>query len=253
MTYPKGTVDRFGTARHIINTAAGDQGGITDQTALYTEASATPDHGKAKVKMTLEAYEAIAETIANVQMMPPKPEPVGVPTLLTVPARHLQCGDHLWGYSIYAWQKLENGDYKWDMVEPYTTKSFSLIVEEKKLDELSFPITKRGDAHSTSARNKALGLPEDLHQTVYRDTRPEPVAVYPVGTRIEDVRHFDRSQHILFACPEHPHSAWSSKDPRSSSIFPQSDKTQDCTIARRCKVSIYDYVVTHDYKPTRNG
>jgi hypothetical protein len=135
------------------------------------------------------------------------------------------------------------------LVWPHTTHSAILTVLEKDLDSLSFPLTKRGDDYSPNARNAALGLP--LVTPVVTFKKPEPVAVYPVGTRIGDIKHFDRSQHVLFKCPNHLRSAWSSKDPRSSSVFPQTDGTVDC--GPGCLVSIYDYVTTHEYKPTRNG
>jgi hypothetical protein len=168
--------------------------------------------------------------------------------ILTVPARHLTPGDHTHGYVVSQMQRVAGHHREFTFVVPYTTHFMKVRVFEKDLDAISFPLTKRGDAHDPNPRNIALGLPP-APEKVY--VAPEPVAVYPVGTRIGDLKHFDRSQHVLFKCPDHPDSAWSSKDPRSSSVFPQTDKTRDC--GPGCLVSIYDYVTTHEYKPTRNG
>lgn len=168
--------------------------------------------------------------------------------LITVPALLLQPGDHVYGYVVSQFKLREDGAYEFKFVVPFTVHSMNVIVLEKDLKDVSFPLTKRGDDHSPNTRNEILGLPP-VPPKVY--VAPEPIAIYPVGTELANVNHFDRSMKILFACPKHPESAWLSKDPFSSSIFPQSDSTVDC--GPKCDVSIWKYVVTHEYKPTRNS
>lgn len=80
----------------------------------------------------------------------------------------------------------------------------------------------------------------------------EPIATYPVGTKIKDVRHFDRSTKVVFSCPDHLENKWASKDPNCSSWFPATREMSlggDCS----CKVEVGDMVVTETYQPTRNG
>ena len=167
--------------------------------------------------------------------------------LLTVPARHLTAGDSTHGFSVSHSQSFPDGSREFRFVVPYTTHSITVLVAAKDLDGVSFPLTKRGDAHSPSERNKALGLPEDLHRPVY--TQPEPIAVYPAGTKIGDVKHFDRSQHIHFRCPLHPEARYSSKDPFVSSWF-SAPFPED---HEGCSAGVGDYIVTSEYLPTRNG
>lgn len=174
-------------------------------------------------------------------------------TILTVTARHLQPGDHTMGMVVSSLSNYPDGSKEFKLVVPFTVHTMLVSVKEKDLDAVKFDLTKRGDTHNTAPRNKALGLPLELHQTVYKQTHVEPVATYPVGTKVQDIKHFDRSMKVAFACPAHPKSAWVSKDPYSSSHFPQSDETVDCTGHRQCKIPVGDYVVTHEYKPTRNG
>lgn len=71
------------------------------------------------------------------------------------------------------------------------------------------------------------------------------IPVYPVGTRIGDVKHFDRGMKVAFHCPKHPKNVFSSKDPFSSSWFGEGVPICDCNTR--------DYVVFSEYKPTRNG
>ncbi len=172
--------------------------------------------------------------------------------LLTTTARHLTPGDATAGFTVSQSRNFPDGTREFKFVVPYTVHSMTVTVREEHLDAVTFPLTARGDAHSPSARNLVLGLPEDLHKPVY--TRPEPVAVYPVGTLVKDIKGFDRSIKVAFACPEHPTSAWVSKDPYSSSHFAQNSKmAADCTHTRQCKINVGDYVLTHEYLPTRNG
>lgn len=67
----------------------------------------------------------------------------------------------------------------------------------------------------------------------------------PAGSRVADVRHFDRSQKLKFRCPNCPGSVWVSKDPYASSWFPASNETVDCP--RDCETRLVDYLVVDDY------
>lgn len=164
--------------------------------------------------------------------------------ILTVPARHLKTGDHFNGMTVSSWQRIET-THTWKLVVPFTTHSMTLTVEEKDLDAISFPLTKRGDDYSPNARNAALGLPP-VPPKPY--VAPEPIAVYRAGAKVGDVRHFDRGQHIKFRCPLHPEARYSSKDPYVSSWFsaPEVDHMH-------CSATTDDYILTADYLPTRNG
>ena len=172
--------------------------------------------------------------------------------ILTVPARHLQPGDHTGGFVVSTKTAFPDGTLEFKFVVPFTSAYTTVLVQERHLDGVLFPLTKRGDDYSPNARNAALGLPP-VPPKVY--VKPEPVHTYPAGTKVKDIKHFDRSQHLLFACPEHPTSAWSSKDPYVSSWFSQlgDDVMVDCRQARHCMIPLDDYVLTLDYLPTRNG
>lgn len=171
--------------------------------------------------------------------------------ILTVPARHLQCGDKVWGFTISSMQNIFGIDGKevirkeWVFVVPYTTHTMKVVVEAKDFDHTMFPLTDRGDRHSASARNKALGLPLDLHQHVYKETKVEPIAHYAAGSRLDDVIHFDRGQKVGIKCPDHPgNGTFWSKDPRFSSWFGEGNP---------CNCSLSKYILAADYNPTRNG
>lgn len=45
------------------------------------------------------------------------------------------------------------------------------------------------------------------------------VTEYPAGTKLKDIKDFDRSTHVMFNCPNHSESKYMSKDPFCSSIF----------------------------------
>lgn len=166
--------------------------------------------------------------------------------ILTVPARHLQCGDHFNGMVVSQWQRIE-GRYQWTLAVPYTTHIMKLEVREEDLDSVSFPITKRGDDYSPNARNAALGLPLVAPKPY---VAPEPIAVYRAGTKMSDVKHFDRGQHVQFRCPLHPETRYSSKDPYVSSWF-HDPAVGECP--PECPSRADDMIVTVDYLPTRNG
>lgn len=169
----------------------------------------------------------------------------------TIPARHIVTGDQFWGCVVSQTRNYPDGSRELKLVLPYTTHKQLISIREQDLDAVTYPVTTRGDEHAPSSRNILLGLP--VVPPAPR-VEPTPVAVYPVGTLVKTVLNFDRSMKIAFACPNHPQSAWMSKDPYSSSHFPQSSKTAvDCTSILRCKINVGDYVVTHEYKPTRNG
>ncbi len=167
----------------------------------------------------------------------------------TIPARLITPGDHFWGYVVSQTRNVWDGSREFKLVMPITTHSQMITIREQDLDFVTYPVTKRGDDYSPNARNAALGLPPVPLQ-VY--VKPDAIASYPVGTKVKDIKHFDRSMKVAFVCPDHPASAWVSKDPFSSSIFPQfSDGFDDCQPG--CKIALGDYVVTHEYLPTRNG
>lgn len=164
--------------------------------------------------------------------------------LLTVPARYLETGDHTAGFTIYQMHNFPDGSKEIGFLVPGTTHKMTGLIDAKDLDAVLFPLTKRGDAHRPSARNLALGLPEDLHRPVYNHTPPEPIAVYPAGTRVGDIKHFDRGMKVSFHCPKHPQNHFYSKDPFVSSWFGE---------GAACSCPTSEYVVSSDYLPTRNG
>jgi len=47
--------------------------------------------------------------------------------------------------------------------------------------------------------------------------------IYPKGTNISEIRHFDRSTKVTFACSEHMEIHYRSKDPFSSNWFPANE------------------------------
>ena len=163
---------------------------------------------------------------------------------LMVPARLITSGDHFWGMSVPQTRNMVGGDKMITMIIPRTAHGQTLIVEADALDEIYYPVTKRGDSHSPAARNIALGVPVEKDAPAPY-VAPEPVAVYPVGTRIGDVEHFDRGMKVAFHCPRHPTNVFYSKDPFSSRWFGEGDLI--------CECNTRDYVTTHEYKPTRNG
>ncbi|UKH48323.1 hypothetical protein SEA_LILMAC1015_37 [Arthrobacter phage Lilmac1015] len=84
-----------------------------------------------------------------------------------------------------------------------------------------------------------------------RNINPDPIAVYPAGTRIDSIRIYDRSTKVAFTCSEHPGGpVWVSKDPRISSWFvrtAEDESKHDCG----CKTN--KMVTASEYAPTRNG
>lgn len=168
--------------------------------------------------------------------------------ILTVPARLLETGDHTAGFTIYQMHNFPDGSKEIGFLVPGTTHKMTGLIDAKDLDAVLFPLTKRGDAHRPSARNLALGLPEDLHRPGYNHTPPEPIAVYPAGTRVGDIKHFDRGMKVVFECPLH-HVRYYSKDPYVSNWFGGGHATADLP----CEVQTGDYLVAEDYLPTRNG
>lgn len=168
--------------------------------------------------------------------------------ILTVPARHLQPGDHTAGFVVSSQSNFPDGSREYKFVVPSTSAYITVLVQERHLDSVSFPLTKRGDDYSPNARNAALGLPP-VPPKVY--VAPEPVAVYPVGTRVADIHHFDRSMHLQFQCPRHGECSgriYSSKDPYVSSWFSQGDYSPS-----DCATPTNEYVLVAEYRPTRNG
>lgn len=166
--------------------------------------------------------------------------------ILTVPARHLTTGDHFNGMTVMSIDRFRDRHHSIKFVIPHTTHTMTVIVMEKDLDAVSFPLTKRGDDYSPSRRNAALGLPP-APEKVY--AAPEHIAVYPAGTKVGDVKHFDRGQHIHFRCPLHPEAKYSSKDPFVSSWFAAAFHEPH----EGCSAGVGDYIVTSEYLPTRNG
>lgn len=166
--------------------------------------------------------------------------------ILTVPARYLRAGDHTLGFAVSSTQEHEDGSREFRFVVPYKAHSMMVRVEEKDLDGVTFPLTMRGDDYSPNARNELLGLPP-VPPKVY--VAPEPIAIYPAGTRISAVDHYDRSMKVSFHCPDHPNNVFMSKDPYVSHWFLLSgDWCPD-----GCVAQVGDHIVHEDYKPTRNG
>jgi hypothetical protein len=85
----------------------------------------------------------------------------------------------------------------------------------------------------------------------------EPIAVYPAGTPIKDVQHFDRGTKVIIRCKEHPQWLYASKDPYVSNWFPADRVTADaeCRGTVDCIHTLNSgtYEVAVDYKPTRDG
>lgn len=165
---------------------------------------------------------------------------------LQIPALLITCGDHINGHSVMTIQTDQEGTRTFTLVVPYTTHTYKVAVLFKDLEAVSFPVTKRGDSYSPNTRNAALGLPLEAPKPY---VEPEPIAVYQAGTKMSDVRHFDRSVHVQFRCPLHPESRYSSKDPYVSSWF--AGQGMECP--PECTARADDMIVTADYLPTRNG
>jgi len=163
--------------------------------------------------------------------------------IITIPARHITAGDHFWGWVVFSLKNLPDGGREFNLCIPRTTTTQTITVKADQLDSVSYPVSQRGDSHAPNRRNELLGLPRE-EPPVY--VEPEPIAVYPAGTKIGAVRHWDRGQKVVFHCPTHPHKTYMSKDPYFSNWF-------SSTPGEGCQCSIHEYVVSIDYKPTRNG
>jgi hypothetical protein len=163
---------------------------------------------------------------------------------ITIPARHITAGDHFWGWVVFSLRNLPDGSREFHIIVPYTAISQTLTVKADQLDNVTYPVTKRGDTHSPNRRNEALGLPLE-EPPVY--VEPKPIAHYPKGTPIGEVHHFDRGQKVSIECKNHPGKVYWSKDPYTSSWFSNPDGVAEC----RCSTN--DYLVAADYNPTRNG
>lgn len=161
---------------------------------------------------------------------------------LQIPAHLITCGDYINGHVVSMIQTDPEGAREFRLVVPHTTHSYKLKILFKDLQAVSFPVSQRGDSYSPNTRNAALGLPLEA-PTEY--VAPEPIAVYPVGTRVADVKEFDRSMKIEFHCSTHPKNVWVSKDPFASNWFKSAGEWCNCSPA--------DMIVHSEYKPTRNG
>jgi hypothetical protein len=51
--------------------------------------------------------------------------------------------------------------------------------------------------------------------------------LYPIGTNISDITHFDRGIKVYFGCKEHPQYEYMSKEPCVSQWFPANEATQN--------------------------
>lgn len=167
--------------------------------------------------------------------------------IVNIPARHIRAGDHFNGFVVHTTRNMVDGSRRFHMVIPLTNHTMSIQVDEHALDAISFPVDKRGDDHDPNPRNALLGLPPVVREPY---VAPEPIAVYPVGTLVRNVREFDRGQKVVFACPQHL-EVFASKDPYSSSWFPATAASKQCP--RDCEIGTGDHVLTEEYKPTRNG
>ena len=166
-------------------------------------------------------------------------------TEIQIPARYIVAGDFIGGLIVSSIRNLPEGDREFKLVTPGTTHVAVVRVEEKDLRGILFPVTKRGDDYNPNPRNALLGLP--LSRPV-QHPEPAPIAVYPAGTRVGNVRDFDRSMKVLFHCPDHPGVVYMSKDPFVSTWF-----VVEASGACDCHRPTGDYIVHEDYKPTRNG
>lgn len=75
---------------------------------------------------------------------------------------------------------------------------------------------------------------------------------YDKGTRLGDVPEFDRSIHVKFYCPAHPHTVWTSKDPERSRWFTATDSPtphEFCWHDQKCRFPLSDYILADDYTP----
>lgn len=165
---------------------------------------------------------------------------------LLIPAHLITCGDVINNHVVTRIQTDREGDREYVLVVPYTTHTYTLKVAFKDLEAVSFPVSKRGDSYSPNTRNAALGLPL-VAPAPY--VAPEPIARYAVGTKMSEVRHFDRSMHIVFKCPNHG-TEYSSKDPYCSSWF-RDPMAGECP--PECGTRADDMIVSREYLPTRNG
>lgn len=68
--------------------------------------------------------------------------------------------------------------------------------------------------------------------------------IFPKGTPVTKVTHWDRSIKAEFRCVRHPQILWRSKDPFSSSWFPVHE-----VIIDNCDHTLIDgtYVLARDY------
>lgn len=170
---------------------------------------------------------------------------------ILVPARHLHTGDHVWGYVVSEIRRFPGIDgvtthhLEFKFVVPFTTHSMTVTVQAKDENGILFPVTKRGDDHNPNPRNALLGLPLTPPKQY---VTPQPIAVYPAGTEMSDVKHFDRSMKVLFHCPNHPEAVYASKDPYVSNWFSAAGSG-----VCNCHIPTGDYIVHEDYKPTRDG
>lgn len=53
------------------------------------------------------------------------------------------------------------------------------------------------------------------------------MTTYPIGTNLRDIKTFDRSTKVVFACTNHPDIHFMSKDPFCSNWFPGNQLSED--------------------------
>lgn len=75
---------------------------------------------------------------------------------------------------------------------------------------------------------------------IYSSQKVEIIEEYPVGTKISEIKEFDRSTKVWFSCPNHA-TTWASKDPWASSWFRMKGMGDQCN----CPVG--DFETTHPY------
>jgi hypothetical protein len=75
------------------------------------------------------------------------------------------------------------------------------------------------------------------------------MATYPAGTKLNEITHFDRSDKVLFHCPNHPEYKFRSKDPFVSSIFPGDAATSaaEFQMVQFCRCPIGEHVTSEPY------
>ena len=68
------------------------------------------------------------------------------------------------------------------------------------------------------------------------------MTIYPAGTKVVDIRHFDRSTKVSFQCSAHGGPVWFSKQPSCSNWF-----SREAEEVHACPCNLLMYVTTEPY------